>query len=139
MAIWKKQVSVDVAQKRCEHTLVDHVGIEFTEVTEDTLSAKMPVDHRTRQPIGIMHGGSSCLLAETVGSVAANFAVDDEHYCVGLSINTSHLKSIREGFVYACAKPVHIGRSTHVWQIDIVNDKQQMISSNRLTMMVLAR
>lgn len=118
----------------------EHLGIEFIEIGENYLIAKMPVDHRTKQPVGIMHGGASCVLAETVGSIAANYCVDlSKYYCVGLDINTNHIRSIREGFVYATAKPYHIGRSTQVWAIEIVNEQQQLISVNRLTMTVLTR
>ena len=100
----------------------------------------MPVDHRTKQPMGIMHGGASCVLAETVGSTAANFCVKERtHYCVGLDINTNHIRSMREGYVYATAKPLHLGRSTQVWEIDIRNEAGQRVSINRLTMAVLTR
>ena len=120
--------------------MVEHLGIEFTEIGEDFLIAKMPVDHRTRQPLGIMHGGASCVLAETVGSTAANCAVDQkQQYCVGLDINTNHIRSIREGYVFATAKPYHLGKSTQVWSIEIINEKSQLISINRLTMAVLEK
>lgn len=141
MSIWYiKNLSLEDLTLRNKKTMSDFLGIEFIEIGDDFLTAKMPVDDRTRQPVGIMHGGASCVLAETVGSIAANFCVDlSKYYCVGLDINTNHIKSIREGFVYATAKPFHIGRTTHVWGINIVNDQQQMISVNRLTMTVLTR
>ena len=140
MKIWKVEMSLAMLTERSKNTMVDHLGIEFTDIGEDFLVARMPVDERTRQPIGIMHGGASCVLAETVGSTAANCCIDlTTSYCVGLDINTNHIRSIREGFVIGTAKPFHIGRSTHVWSIEIINEKNQLISVNRLTMTVLNR
>jgi uncharacterized protein (TIGR00369 family) len=118
----------------------EYLGIEFTEVGDDYLIATMPVDHRTKQPIGIMHGGASCVLAETVGSTAANFCVDiTTHYCVGLDINTNHIRPMREGYVIAVAKPFHLGKKTQVWSIDIKNKEGKLVSVSRLTMSVLKR
>jgi len=138
MKIWQTEISLSLIESRGKNTMVEHLGIEFTEIGADYLIARMPVDHRTRQPIGIMHGGASCVLAETIGSVAANFCVDpDKYYCVGLDINTNHIRSVREGFVTGTAKPYHLGKSTQVWGIEIVNDQKKIISINRLTMAVL--
>ncbi len=138
--IWKTIIDIALANERGKNTMAEHLGIEFTAVGEDYLVARMPVDHRTLQPIGIMHGGASCALAETVGSTAANFCVDiTTHYCVGLDINTNHIRSMREGYVWATAKPFHLGRTTQVWEIDIRNAAEQRVSINRLTMAVLAR
>jgi uncharacterized protein (TIGR00369 family) len=140
MEIWKTPITLDVITARAHNTLSEHLGIEFTQVGEDFLEAKMPVDHRTRQPIGIMHGGASCVLAETLGSVAGNYCVDlAKEYCVGLDINTNHLRQATEGFVIGCARPMHLGRKTQVWGIEIRNEQDQLISVNRLTLMVLAR
>ena len=140
MSIWIEPITLESAQERSKNTLVEHLGIEFTEITDNSLTARMPVDHRTRQPLGIMHGGASCVLAETVGSLAANYAVDQsKYYCVGLSINTSHIKAAREGFVFGCATPIHLGKKTQVWQINITNEAGAIVSSNRLTMMVMSR
>jgi 1,4-dihydroxy-2-naphthoyl-CoA hydrolase len=140
MAIWKTPFSIDIANARSQNTMVTHLGIEFIEVGEDYLTAKMPVDHRTKQPIGIMHGGASCVLAETVGSIAGNFCLDlTKQYCVGLDINTNHIRSVREGFVYATAKPFHLGRSTQVWSIEIKDEQGKLVSVNRLTMAVMDR
>ena len=121
--IWHQAYTLAQAQQRCDHTIVDHLGIEFTDISTNSLSATMPVDRRTAQPIGILHGGASCVLAETLGSVAANLCVDPTtHYCVGLSINASHLRQAKLGeSVTGTAKPLHIGRSTHVWAIEILN------------------
>ena len=138
MSIWFKEFDLNDAQNRSANTLLSHLEIRFIEVGDDYLKATMPVDHRTHQPLGIMHGGASCVLAESVGSTAANYCVDpDSYYCVGLDINTNHIRSIRSGLVIATASPYHIGRSTQVWNIEIHDEKQKLISINRLTMAVL--
>ena len=138
MKIWQFDFTIDFLRDRSKGTMVDGLGIEFTEIGDDYLSARMPVDQRTRQPIGIMHGGASCVLAETIGSTAANCCVDqNQFYCVGLDINTNHIRSIREGYVYGTAKPFHLGKTTQVWSIEIVNADKKLISVNRLTMAVL--
>ena len=140
MKIWQFDINPAALNARGKNTMIDTIGIEFIEVGDDFMTARMPVDHRTRQPLGIMHGGASCLLAETVGSTAANCCVDPEKfYCVGLDINTNHIRSIREGFVYGTAKPYHLGKSTQVWHIDILNEQKKLISVNRLTMMVMEK
>lgn len=139
MAIWKRKVDIQIMTKRNEQTMSDHLGIVFTELGDDYLVARMPVDNRTRQPMGIMHGGASCVLAETVGSIAANFSVDEGSYCVGLDINTNHIRSVKDGFVIATAKPFHLGRSTQVWGIEIKDEQDRLVSVNRLTMAVLQR
>lgn len=138
MPIWKNDIDLQRLNVRGEKTMADFLGIEFIEIGDDYLVAKMPVDQRTKQPVGIMHGGASCVLAETIGSTAANYCVDFiKQYCVGLDINTNHIRSIREGMVIGTAKPFHIGKSTHVWGIEIKNEKEQLISVTRLTMAVL--
>jgi len=140
MKIWQFDFSLSDLATRGKNTMSEYLGIEFIEMGDDYLVARMPVDHRTQQPHGIMHGGASCVLAETIGSTAANCCVDQtKFYCVGLDINTNHIRSIREGYVIGTAKPFHIGRTTQVWGIDIVNEKKQLISVNRLTMTVLTR
>lgn len=138
--IWKMPMDLSIANERGLETMSSHLGIEFTAFGDDYLQARMPVDKRTRQPIGIMHGGASCVLAETVGSTAANFCVDiTQNYCVGLDINTNHIRSMREGFVIATAKPFHLGKTTQVWGIDITGEDGKLVSVNRLTMAVLKR
>lgn len=140
MKIWTNEITLAALNKRSENTMAEYLGIDFVEIGDNFLIAKMPVDHRTKQPVGIMHGGASCVLAETVGSTAANCCVDmTKQYCVGLDINTNHIRSIKEGFVTANAKPFHLGRTTQVWGIEIFNDQMQLISVNRLTMAVLSR
>jgi len=140
MSIWKKPVEkINTAQQRQLQTLVSHLGIEITEIGDDFLTAKMPVDHRTHQPMGILHGGASVVLAETVGSIASNLAIDSEHYAVGLEINANHLRPVSEGYVYGTARPIHLGKTTHVWSIDIVNDKGKKTCVSRITMAVKKR
>lgn len=140
MSIWFREVTIHELQKSRSGTMVDHLGIEFTEIGPDFLTAKMPVDKRTIQPMGIMHGGASCALAETVASVAANFTVDPALFvCVGLEINTSHVKMVKDGFVTGKAVLVHKGRSTQLWEINIVDDENRLISVNRLRMAVLEK
>lgn len=140
MKIWQMEINLALIEARNKETMMAHLGIEFIKVGDDYLSARMPVDMRTKQPLGIMHGGASCVLAETVGSTAANFCVDQsQYYCVGLDINTNHIRSVREGYVMGTARPYHLGKSTQVWSIEIVNEKKQLVSVNRLTMAVLAR
>ncbi len=140
MAVWKTQVDLSMVTERGKNTMSDYLGIEFIDVGDDCLVARMPVDQRTKQPMGIMHGGASCVLAETVGSTAAQFCVNHEtHYCVGLDINTNHIRAMREGYVIATAKPFHLGKTTQVWGIEIRNESGQMVSINRLTMAVLKR
>lgn len=140
MKIWKTPIDIKLANERSQNTMASLVGIEFIEVGDDYLIARMPIDHRTLQPIGIMHGGASCVLAETVGSTAANYCVDiNTHYCVGLDINTNHIRSMRSGLVIGTAKPYHIGRSTQVWSIEVKDEAGKLVSINRLTMAVLTR
>lgn len=140
MSLWKTPISLEELAMRSKNTLAEVLDIVFIEIGVDFLKATMPVNAKTKQPVGIMHGGASCVLAETIGSTAANYAIDNgSQLCVGLSINTSHIRSIREGLVTGIATPLHIGRSTQVWNIDITNEKEQLISSTRLTMAVLNR
>ncbi len=120
-------------------TLVEHLGIEMTELGEDYVKAKMPVDNRTRQPLGLLHGGAHVVLAESLGSMAANLCLDiKKEYALGLDINSNHLKSARDGFVTGIAKPIHIGTKTQVWEIKIYDEKENLLNISRLTMMVLS-
>ena len=138
--IWKMPIDLESMQARNANTMMTHLGIEITEIGDNFLKAKMPVDERTRQPLGIMNGGASCVLAESLGSTAANYCVDQtKYYCVGLDINTNHIGSARDGYVYATAKPFHLGKTTQVWSIEIYDDKQKLVSVTRLTMAVLQR
>jgi len=135
--IWKKPINLDLLNSTRNNTLVEVLGINFTEFGGNYLVASMPVDYRTHQPMGILHGGASVALAETVGSVASYMVVDNDHHCVGLDINANHLKAVRSGLVFATAKPFHLGRSTHVWDIQIENEEKKPVCVSRLTMAVL--
>jgi 1,4-dihydroxy-2-naphthoyl-CoA hydrolase len=122
----------------CENTLVSHLGIEFTAIGEDFIEAKMPVDHRTHQPMGLLHGGASVALAETMGSVGAVCCLDSsKQYCVGLEINANHIKSTRSGFVFGTARPIHLGKKTQVWEIKITNEQKELVCISRITMAIL--
>ena len=137
MSIWKKALSLDSLNNDFPDGAAANSGIEYTDCDDNTITARMPVDARTRQPYGILHGGASCLLAETVGSHAASLCIDmEKQYCVGLEINANHIRSVSEGFVYGTAKPIHLGRSTHVWEIMIRDDAGKTVCISRLTMMV---
>ncbi|WP_081658754.1 hotdog fold thioesterase [Terrimonas ferruginea] len=123
-----------------QHTMGEHLGIEWTEVGADYLQARMPVDDRTRQPYGLLHGGASCVLAETIGSVASAMIVDHEKfYCVGMEINANHLRSARDGYVTGTARPLHLGGTTHVWDIRITNEAGELVCVSRLTVAVRRR
>ena len=140
MSIWFKPFSVDDLNTYQQQTLVSHLGIRYTEVGEDFLSATMPVDARTKQPAGILHGGASVALAETLGSTGANLVVDREkQLCVGLEINANHIRAMREGEVHGTARPLHIGGSTQVWEIKISDEKDRLVCVSRITMAVLDR
>lgn len=116
----------------------EHVGIEFTAITADSLSAKMPVDHRTKQPFGLLHGGASVVLAETLGSVASYCCIDpDKQYCVGLEINANHVRAARNGYVFGTASPLHIGKKTQVWEIRITNEAEKLVCISRITIAVI--
>jgi len=133
-------LTIPEIQAMCSNSMVEHLGIEFTEIGSDFISAKMPVDHRTHQPLGMLHGGASAALAETLGSVAAHLVIDPEKfYCVGLEINANHVKSVSEGWVFGTAKPVHIGARTQIWEIIIKNKEDQLVCISRLTMAVIKK
>jgi 1,4-dihydroxy-2-naphthoyl-CoA hydrolase len=137
MPIWKKPVSVQELTAVHVDTAVEHLGIEFLEVGDDFIRGRVPVDARTRQPFGLLHGGMSVLLAETLGSCGALYASPEGQRVVGLDINANHLRGAIKGWVTGVARPVHIGRSTHVWQIDLRNDAQELTCVSRLTLAVL--
>ncbi len=138
MSIWfKKDINIEKLNQFASNTLNELIGIRFTEVGENFLKATMPVDNRTRQAYGILHGGASATLAETVGSVASVMVVDPEQYlCMGVEINANHIRSVREGFVTATAIPLHLGISSHVWDIKIVDINEKLVCVSRLTVFV---
>jgi 1,4-dihydroxy-2-naphthoyl-CoA hydrolase len=138
MSVFKPGISLEDLNKLSSNTMVSYLGIEFTELGKDYITAKMPVDHRTHQPLGLLHGGASVTLAETLGSVAATCCVDrTTQYCVGLEINANHIKSARSGYVYGTTRPIHIGKRTQVWEIKIVNEAFELICISRITMAVI--
>jgi 1,4-dihydroxy-2-naphthoyl-CoA hydrolase len=141
MSIWfKKDLSINDFELLGKDTMGEFIGIEWTEIGENYLKAKMPVDNRTKQPYGLLHGGASCVLAETIGSVASAMVVDHSKcYCVGLEINANHIRSAKEGFVTGVAYPLHLGASTHVWDIKIHDEKNKLICVSRLTVAVIHR
>ena len=137
MPIWKKPISVEIRASIHKDTAVERLGIEFLEVGDDFIRARVPVDTRTKQPYGLLHGGVSVVLAETLGSCGAAYASPEGHRAVGLDINANHLRGATEGWVTGITRPVHIGTSTQVWQIDMSNDAGQMTCVSRITMAVL--
>ncbi|HHF2870011.1 TPA: hotdog fold thioesterase [Vibrio diabolicus] len=136
MSIWKKPVSIEILNATSKNTLIEHLQIEYTDFADDSLTATMPVCSFTHQPLGMLHGGASVVLAETLGSLAANFSVDEGSYCVGLDINANHVRAMRSGHVIGTAKPVHLGVSTQVWQIDITDERGRLVCTSRLTIAV---
>lgn len=138
MSIWFKPYTTVDIQGLLKNNMAESLGIEITEITSDSVKGKMPVDHRTKQSMNILHGGASAALAETLGSIASNLIVDSAKYaCVGLDINANHLRPVSGGFVFAEAKPIHIGKKTQVWSIEIKNDQGKMVCISRLTMAVI--
>lgn len=141
MSIWfKKDLTIEDFSSWPQNTMSEHLGMKFVELGRDFLKVSMPVDHRTKQPYGILHGGASVALAETVGSVASALVIDHtKYFCVGIEINANHIRSAREGLVTGTCTPVHIGSSTHVWDIRIHDEKERLICVSRLTVAVLER
>lgn len=140
MSIFKPGITLDYLNKLSVNTLVEHLGIRYTTLGDDFIEATMPVDHRTHQPLGLLHGGASVALAETLGSVAAMCCLDTTmQYCVGLEINANHIKSVREGQVTGKVTPIHVGKKTHVWEIRIVNEKKELVCISRITIAILDR
>ena len=125
-------------KKMSKNTMVEHLGIEFTTFGNNFIEARMPVDHRTHQPMGLLHGGASVTLAETLGSVASALIIDPKKQnCVGIEINANHIKSARNGYVIGRASPIHIGKKTHVWDVRIANESGELICISRLTVAII--
>ncbi|HMU47823.1 MAG TPA: hotdog fold thioesterase [Chitinophagaceae bacterium] len=141
MSIWfDKDLSVEKIKPLGEKTMGEHLGIEWIEVGDNYLKAAMPVDSRTRQPYGLLHGGASCVLAETLGSVASAMVIDHSKYlCVGIEINANHIRGVREGMVTGTTSPLHLGSTTHVWDIKIHDEKGKLICVSRLTVAIMPR
>lgn len=139
-SIWHRPITTDVLNELGAGSMVEHLGIRYTEVGRDYLKGTMPVDARTHQPFGVLHGGASVALAETLASTAANCCVDPEQeHCVGLEVNANHMRSVREGIVTGTARPLHLGRSTQVWETEILDEKERRVCVSRLTVAVLDR
>ena len=138
--IWKKPVDLKQLNSWNDNTMQRYLGIEFTEIGDDYIVARMPVDHRTKQPLGLLHGGASVTLAETLGSTASVLCIDLEtQSVVGLEINANHIRAVRDGFVTGITKPIHLGRSTQVWEIKIYNEANQLTCISRITNAVLGK
>ncbi len=141
MPIWfNKEIQLSSLEPLMKDTMGEALGIEMVELGEDFLTARMPVDNRTHQPYGLLHGGASCALAETIGSVASSLVVDHQRFaCVGLEINANHVRSAREGYVMGTVRPLHLGGNTHVWDIKITDEANRLICVSRLTVAVIPR
>lgn len=141
MGIWfNKNLAVTDLQGLGKNTLGEHIGIRFSEIGEDYLKATMPVDHRTHQPYGLLHGGASAALAETLGSVSSALVIDQEKFlCVGIEINANHVRSVRSGIVEGTCIPIHIGATTHVWDIRIHDERNKLVCVSRLTVAILKK
>ena len=138
MRIFNEGITVEMLNKLSSNTLASHIGIEFIKISENSMEARMPVDARTQQPFGLLHGGASVVLAETLGSVAATCCIDQtKQFCVGLEINANHLKSARDGYVTGITTPIHVGKKTQVWEIRILNEGGDLICISRITIAVL--
>ena len=139
MKIWfDKDISLQKIKSFGPGTINEHLGIEWTEIGDNFLKARMPVDHRTKQPFDLLHGGASCVLAETLGSFSSYLTIDSsQFYCVGIEINANHIRSARGGFVYGVCTPLHLGSSTHVWDIRITNEEEKLVCISRLTVAII--
>lgn len=139
--IWySDQTTIESVRGIVNNSMGEHLGIQWKEMGDDYLVATMPVDQRTRQPYGLLHGGASCVLAESIGSVASAMVIDTTKFiCVGLEINANHVRGVREGIVTGTAKPLHLGNSTHVWDIRIVDEKDRLICVSRLTVAIIPK
>lgn len=135
--IWQKPISVEILTQASLHTASSHLGIEFVEVGNDYIVGRVPVDARTHQPFGLLHGGVSVVLAETLGSCGAAYSSPVGHQAVGLDINANHLRGVKSGWVIGTARPIHRGRTTQVWQIDLRNEAGEMVCTSRLTVAIL--
>ena len=140
-AIWfKKELSIAELTTLCDQTIAELLDLKFIETGSNYIKATMPVDHRTHQPYGLLHGGASCVLAETLGSIASGHVIDPEKFiCVGIEINANHIRSVRSGLVTGITTPIHIGASTHVWDIKIYDEREKLVCISRLTVAILKK
>jgi 1,4-dihydroxy-2-naphthoyl-CoA hydrolase len=139
MAIWKQTTDLERINAWNRGCLVEHLGMAVTEVGDDYVRGTMPVDARTRQPFGLLHGGASVALAESLGSLAGNLCLDAGEMAVGLDINANHVRAATEGVVVGTARPLHLGRTTQVWEIRIEDERGRLVSISRLTLAVVPR
>jgi 1,4-dihydroxy-2-naphthoyl-CoA hydrolase len=141
MSIWfQKNVTQEQIKALCKNTMPEFLGMEWVAIGDDYLKVTMPVNERTRQPYGMLHGGASCVLAETAGGFASALVIDmNLFYCVGIEINANHIRSVKEGVVTGICTPLHLGKNTHVWDIKIYDEKDNLICVSRLTMAILPK
>jgi len=141
MSIWfDPSISIPLHSPLGPGTMGEYLGMEWVEIGPDYLKMRMPVDHRTIQPYGLLHGGASCALAETIGSMASHYVIDTEKFiCVGLEINANHVRSATKGYVTATCSPLHIGATTHVWDIRICDEREKLVCVSRLTVAILKK
>lgn len=137
MAIWKKTFTLNQLNEMSKNCAIEHLGIEVSAVGENWIEATMPVDHRTTQPFGLLHGGVSVALAETIGSLAGFLCIEEDQVALGLDINANHLRPVKKGFVTAKATPIALSQNTHVWQIDIRDEQDKLCCVSRLTLSIL--
>lgn len=138
--IWRQKHTLQSIQDICKNTLCEHLGMKFTEIGDDYIIATMPVDSRTHQPAGLLHGGASVALAESLGSIASALCIpNDEQMPVGIEINASHIRSARSGLVTGKVTPIRLGKTLHVWNIEIRNEKQDLLCTSRLSVMIVNR
>ena len=138
--MFNSDLTLESLNQMSSESMVRHLGIEFIEIGEDYLKASMPVDTRTHQPFGVLHGGASVTLAETLGSVAANTVLTSrDQYCVGQEINANHIRPVKEGLVFGITRPVHIGRTSQVWEIKITDERDRLVCISRITLAVLTK
>jgi len=140
MMIWRSPLTLEELNAGRSGTILEHIGVEFTQIGDDFVRGIMPVDGRTRQPYGLLHGGASVALAESLGSTGATMCIDTQQYqCVGQEINANHVRPARSGFFTGTARPVHLGGRAHVWSIEITNEAGKLVCISRLTVAVIRR
>ena len=136
----RKDITPEIINSKYNKYLTELIGIEYTDIGEDYICGKMPVDDRTKQPFGILHGAASVVLAESLGSIGSNMIVDlDKYYCVGQAVDASHIRPMTEGFVYGRATCIHNGKKTHIWEIKITNEEGKLVCVSKLTVAVIKR
>lgn len=139
MSIWKRKMDLSLLNATSRNTLMEALNIEYCAFDENSITASMPIVSTVHQPLGMLHGGASVALAESVASIAANWCVDESKYCVGLDINANHIRAVREGTVFATAKPIHLGATTHVWAIEIKDQRDRLVCTSRFTVAVMRK